>query len=333
MGQRANLIVVRNGSYQLYYSHWCANTLPRDLFWGPEETLAFMESQQPVEEWLDDRWAEGGAIMDIDHKVLLWYGGEDIMYDVHLRRQLFALMQTLWSGWELRWAKAGIVDMAKYLNYPLEHVRSVEYAADLTSVIEPEPKGGFIRMISSIVFPDGELRIFPLSGTFDEYVLAGPSSLIQALHPTLGQRQLQVAEWSEEFPDQGFHLDTRRRTLDIWYAGADSDIIAQMRTCWPDWTVTDLADQYEVQSVLTDNAVMFTPTPQSKLITQLQSILLYSASSSPVDSIKLISDYFEKEGKKVEVNPRALIDHPQEVALTTREEKWEFALSQAGRSN
>lgn len=330
MGQRANLIVVRNGSYQLYYSHWCANTLSRDLFWGPEETLSFIEGQQPAEGWLDDRWAEGGVIMDIDHKVLLWYGGEDIMYDVPLRRQLFTLMQPLWSGWELRWAKAGIVDMATYLNYPLENVRSVEYTADFTSVIEPEPTGGFIRMIASIVFPDGELRIFPLCGTFDEYVLAGPSSFIQALSPASG---LQVAEWSEEFPDQGFHLDTRRRTLDIWYAGADSDIITHVRKCWPDWTVTDLADQYEVQSVLTENAVIFSPQPQSKLISQLQDMLLYSASSSPADSIKLIADYFEQEGKKVEVNPRALIDHPQEVALMTREEKWEFALSQAGLFN
>ncbi|NGP59181.1 hypothetical protein FLT15_12690 [Paenibacillus thiaminolyticus] len=194
MGQRANLIVVRNGSYQMYYTHWCANTLPRDLFWGPEEALAFIESQQLTEEWLDDRWAEGGVIIDLDQNVLLWYGGEDIMYDVPLRRQLFALMQPFWSGWELRWAKAGIVGMANYLNYPLEHVRSVEYAADLPAIIEPDSKGGFIRIIASIVFPDGELRIFPLSGTFDEYALAGPSSLIQALHPALGQRELQVAE-------------------------------------------------------------------------------------------------------------------------------------------
>jgi hypothetical protein len=103
--------------------------------------------------------------------------------------------------------------------------------------------------------------------------------------------------------------------------------------CWPEWIVTDLADQYEVQSILTDNAVMFTPAPLIKLISQLQNMLLYTASSSPVDSIKLISDYFEKEGKNVEANPRALIDSPQEVALTTREEKWMFALSQARQSN
>lgn len=81
----------------------------------------------------------------------------------------------------------------------------------MPAIIEPEPRGGFIRIIASIVLPDGELRIFPLSGTFDEYALAGPSSLIRALHPALGQRELQVAEWSEEFPDQGFHMDTRRR--------------------------------------------------------------------------------------------------------------------------
>ncbi|WP_019420741.1 WD40 repeat domain-containing protein [Paenibacillus sp. OSY-SE] len=329
MGQRANLILVRNGSYELYYSHWCANTLPRDLFWGPEETLSFIEGQQPAEGWLDDRWAEGGVIMDMDHQVLLWYGGEDIMYDIPLRRQLFALMQPLWSGWELRWAKAGIVDMAMYLHYPLEHVRSLEYTTELISLIEPEPKDGFIRIIASIVFPNGELRIFPLSGTFDEYLLAGPSSFIQAISPASGQPELRVAEWSEDFPDQGFHLDTRRRSLDIWYAGDDSDIITHVKKCWPDWTVTDLADQYEVQSVLTGNAVIFSPQSQSKLISQLQEMLLYSASSSPVDSIKLFADYHEKAGREVEVNPLALIDHPQGVAFNTREDKFKFALSQA----
>lgn len=327
MGQRANLILVRNGTYELYYSHWCANTLSSDLFWGPEETLSFIEGQQPTEEWLDDRWAEGGVIMDIDQKLLLWYGGEDIMYDIPLKRQLFALMQPLWIGWELRWAKAGIVDMAIYLNYPLEQVRSVEYTAELTSLIEPEPKGGFIRTIASIVFPNGDLRIFPLSETFDECLLAGPS-FIESISPASGQQELRVAEWSEDFPDQGFHLDTRLRTLDIWYAGDESDIITHVGKCWPDWTVTDLADHYEVQSGLTGNAVIFSPPPKSELISQLRKMLLRNASSSPVESIKLFVDYNENAGRKVEVNPLAKIDHPQEIALAAREAKFEFALLQ-----
>lgn len=68
MGQRANLILVEAGKYQLFYSHWCANTLPRDLFWGPDHAQAFIRIQRPVGDsgWLDDVWAEGGAILDID---------------------------------------------------------------------------------------------------------------------------------------------------------------------------------------------------------------------------------------------------------------------------
>ena len=86
MGQRANLILVEKGKYQLFYSHWCANTLPRDLFWGPDHAQAFIRIQRPVGDsgWLDDVWAEGGAILDIDRKCLLLYGGEDILYDVPL---------------------------------------------------------------------------------------------------------------------------------------------------------------------------------------------------------------------------------------------------------
>lgn len=327
MGQRANLILVRDGEYKLYYSHWCANTLDCDLFWGPEETQAFIERQEPTEEWLDDRWSEGGVIMDFDQKILLWYGGEDIMYDIPLRRKLFALMQPLWNGWELRWANAGIVDMAKYLNFPLDQVRTVEYSTKLETSIRPQPIGGFIRTIASIVLPNGELRIFPLHEDFHKCLLKGPS-VIQLFDLEWGQKELRVAEWCEDFPDQGFHLDTRLKTLDIWYAGADADIISHVKKCWPDWKVTDLADQYEVQSRLTGNAVIFEEKPKAVLNLELKKMLLSTSTSSSAETIKFITIYYESLGKKVEVNPHALIDHPQEMPLNTREAKFEYALSQ-----
>lgn len=66
MGQRANLIIVEYGKYELFYSHWAANTLTRDLFWSPEFATAFVQMQRQVDEsgWLDDVWAEGGAVID-----------------------------------------------------------------------------------------------------------------------------------------------------------------------------------------------------------------------------------------------------------------------------
>ena len=66
MGHRANLIVVQYGKYELFYSHWAANTLTHDLFWSPEFATAFIRMQRKVDEsyWLDEVWAEGGAVAD-----------------------------------------------------------------------------------------------------------------------------------------------------------------------------------------------------------------------------------------------------------------------------
>lgn len=50
MGQRPNLILVEGREYRLFYSHWCANTLPRDLFWGPEHAAAFIRIQRAVDD-------------------------------------------------------------------------------------------------------------------------------------------------------------------------------------------------------------------------------------------------------------------------------------------
>ena len=96
MGHRANLIVVRAGGYDLYYSHWAANTLPRDLFWGPAHALAFARAQRPADDWLDDVWAEGGAVIDPGARVLRLFGGEDLASDVPLRRLYLRLLAAVY---------------------------------------------------------------------------------------------------------------------------------------------------------------------------------------------------------------------------------------------
>jgi hypothetical protein len=54
MGQRANYVLVEeSGRWSLFYSHWAANTIDRDLFWGPDHAIAFVRAQRPTTEWLD----------------------------------------------------------------------------------------------------------------------------------------------------------------------------------------------------------------------------------------------------------------------------------------
>src|SRR5438874_1905161 len=118
MGQRANLVVVRNGAWKLFYDHWCANRLDTELFWGPGLATQFIEQRAALEDrndWLDEVWAEGAAIVDHDHQTLLWYGGEDILYDIPRRRVLLEMMQSQWPAWMIRWAAGGIAEIGAYV--------------------------------------------------------------------------------------------------------------------------------------------------------------------------------------------------------------------------
>ena len=49
---------------RLFYSHWAAKNVETDLFWGAEQAERFILAQTPCQEWLDDVWCEGGAVLD-----------------------------------------------------------------------------------------------------------------------------------------------------------------------------------------------------------------------------------------------------------------------------
>ncbi|HJW92891.1 MAG TPA: hypothetical protein VJ901_04675 [Thermoanaerobaculia bacterium] len=119
MGQRANLIVIEHGQRTVYYDHWCANRLDDELFWGPEEALHFIRQREPAGDggWLDEVWCEGAALLDLDRRDLLFFGGEDVLYDVRLRRVHLDLLRRQWDGWTVRWAPEGLMTVPAHSTY------------------------------------------------------------------------------------------------------------------------------------------------------------------------------------------------------------------------
>ncbi|MDB5311507.1 MAG: hypothetical protein JWO38_5709 [Gemmataceae bacterium] len=167
----------RGGGYDLYYSRWAANTLPRDLFWGPAHALAFARAQRPAGDdgWLDDVWAEGGAVIDPVAGGLRLYGGEDLAYDVPLRRLFLALLAAVWDGWDVGWAHEGIAALADYVGHPRDRVLTDSSDEARPPDLSPPAERDWVDLVGSVRLADAAVRLFPLTGDAPDHLLTGPA--------------------------------------------------------------------------------------------------------------------------------------------------------------
>lgn len=326
MGHRANLVIVENGDYTLYYSHWCANRLEQHLFWGPEPALQFMRMQDQVDRsrWLNTVWAEGGAVLDRDHHVLLFFGGEDVRYDIPLRRAFLDMMRRVWSGWEIRWAYEGIADIAEYAGHSRTDLIVERERFGLPSLKAPPAEWNWIDTAGSMRRTDGSIALYPLGGEVENYLAEGPR-LVEQLGEAKGRDDLSLDDMME-FPCGGFHIDVAKRTVDFWGAKMPPRIAQEITTAWSDWKVHWHQDHFESQLELTAPYLTFPCRSEASLKERLRATLLADSNSSPVDWLRDIVKTKEDAGHDVEVNPSALHDERLEMSRATRERILAIAL-------
>jgi hypothetical protein len=293
MGHRANLIVVREGRYDLRSSHWAANTLPRDLFWGPQHAIAFTEAQPAAgTDWLDDVWAEGGSVIDTDRHVFRLFGGEDLQYNVPLRRLYLALLGVIWQGWSVGWADEGIADLADLVGYPRELLLCREHDGIPAPDLRPPDELDRVDFVGSV---------------------------------RLGDR-------TSTFLNGGFHLDLRSNSLNYWTAGDQPGVSARIAARWPEWSVTWLRDRYEDQLAACGGLLSFPDRTPDALFADLRSMLLREPGVSPTETVLWFAERERAAGKVVEINTHALRDDRVELPLVTRTEILHRASVQLGFS-
>lgn len=331
MGQRANLVVVHDGAWQLYYSHWRANTLDKDLFWGPAYAAAFIRSQRPCEptEWLDEVWAEGGAVLDLDRRVILFYGGEDVLYELPRRQIHLAIMRRVWEGWEIRWAHEGIVDIAEYVGVPRAQVLCRNSEPTAAAELRPPDDLSWTTIVGSVRLHDGLLRLYPLSGELVNYLSTGPSLLALATQQA-GRGRLALQDLTEEFPQGGFDINETDRTIDFWTTNDTPDALSRVVTHWPGWQVRWHRDDFRVQLVATGGSLTFPVVRHSAIVRQLREALLSDRNQCAVEGFLGMIDALKGNDIHVsEVNPNALRDARIEVPLLDRHAVFEDALQRA----
>jgi hypothetical protein len=260
LGNRANYVIVENGQAQIFFSRWGALTIPSVLLSGPEGTLEYICQLTPDESLLNNVWAEGGVLVNVDtHRALFW-GGNSIAEHPYLRRPLLTALSLLWPGWSIDWALFGVADLARSIGWEVSQVLDNQFAQTaflagneavvtetqlLESLHAKDPK-----TILSIRRNTGEVKDYLL--ILEEFFDGDPqtfyqlATLYQAL--SLGPRLLNLLpiestsfppkEGSKQEPHQGAYVDEEMQTIWIWENETlDSRYLEAVARRWPGWQV------------------------------------------------------------------------------------------------
>jgi hypothetical protein len=293
-------VVVQGGERVLHYSHWAAASLARDLFWGPEHALRFARRQQRLDQWLDERWCEGGAVLDADARSLVLFGGPEVDYDVELRAVYLELLAAAWSGWRVGWAHEGIADLAR--------AAGVDSAVVRVEELDPRPApaqpGRWTETVATVGDARGDVRVYALATPTANVLASGPALLDQLAHlePT---RPLPL----DEIPPGGVHLVPHERRLWFWLTHRAMEAQERVRRAWPGWDVVWLRDRYPEHEELARPVLRFPARPDPELVALLERILLADQSDpvrGAVSTARLLAD----EGRDVQMSP-AVFAHEQ----------------------
>lgn len=311
MGQRANLIVVEKNEYTLYYDHWAANSLDSYLFWGPERAVAFFRDHEKsgVEYWLDTVWCEGGAVIDLDLKVLLFFGGEDIYYDILLRNTYLKLMRSMWPGYLIKWASNGVLDLARYVGYndvqQLEEKISIDKDFRWDWYFKEENEKDLEGVLS--VYDGKNQAIHSVYGydAGEELLFAGPE-IVEAIkcfsgHTTYLFPDLSTAE-HPDFAKMGIHLDSVQKKVSFWLTKPLSVSMEQLQQLWSGWTVVNLLDDYKKHELLTGQQLTYLSCDEQKLVDRIRELVCIPYRDERKSTDTLIAT-LEETGKRLQVNP------------------------------
>ncbi|MEM7331634.1 MAG: hypothetical protein AAF490_06055 [Chloroflexota bacterium] len=310
MGQRANLVIFENQNWQLYYDHWCANRLDIELFWGPDIAKNFIQQRQPLDSknsWLNSVWCEGGCIIDFDIKLLLWFGGIDILYSIPLRRAYLALQQEQWEGWIIQWANNGIIDLGAYLEVPALNFVSKYHEPDQSEHFYINQNYPADNNLLLTVQEKGRSQAAQISGNEEGLELG-----IHQLETLLSFPRSNELKWiGDEFPVKGIHLDLDHQTLYFWIATYPvTEIDKTISQAWYGWNYVNLDGKFEKQINLAKTAVISLP--------------LYKVNTHQLNIIQRIRLNLNKQASNPAQNLLDKMDENTQLNLATFESRGSF---------
>jgi hypothetical protein len=141
MGNRANFVVIKDGSATAFYDQWAALGCTHDFSCGVEQAVAALKEYTETTELMNWAFAEAGYLIDFDSRLAIAFGvphgAEDLFDDededpdfedlkaaedpsvakLHEGDHLGFLegIAGCWKGWRLTWDDRGVDAFAEHL--------------------------------------------------------------------------------------------------------------------------------------------------------------------------------------------------------------------------
>jgi hypothetical protein len=346
MGHRATFAIREDGEIELFYSHWGALSVPRDIFWGPEAAEEYIRANQESDGWLDDVWGEGGVGLNKDERLMSWFGGETLGYGRH--RELFQeLISALWAeeGWTVR-AVEGMPDIAESVGVD----RSVALADPVEPwAVQPEELGeqwkdaqtksyfGLVTLLQE----DGTPETMVIDCGISPFLAAG-SDVLEHLEqlPRVAEvleyhETRPPEEWEEEagrrapvtnYLNSGAVIDLSGRRITYFGAATSAYDLEYFSDAWGGWTITrhdeGLRGHFRRAGLETpeaflqpqwwggDESVEPEELTEDDLLSEIAQTLLEER-SDPVEFMRRVTESLQAENdEEVWVNPDAMVSPP-----------------------
>jgi hypothetical protein len=286
MGARVNYVLIEGEVISVYYSKWGAQSVPTVVIDGPEATLAYIRDEGPTTESLmDDIWAEGGILLDMDRHALLFFGGENIMFSPPWQRIFLRMVRHVWQGWSIAWAGRGIIDLASYPGVaeflridPSSLIKRNERVIDQpfaeAKIRNPHEKPWAYTVIT-VTWEDGRVCDYTFDSALDGYLLLGPG-LLDVLRERETDNLPREEPDDDSLPREGTYIDTVSQAMWVWHYrpvySAKPERIAQI---WSGWNVNEHFEGLGRQVALSGRSPALVAAPYEQVEAELVGDLMH----------------------------------------------------------
>jgi hypothetical protein len=311
MGNRANIVIVKDRDWQLYYAHWAGGRILDALIGGPELALRYAQSlrQSPKDEWVTPLWADGGALVDLDRRRVLFFG-ESLMIEMPERRGLMRVLSAVWPDYAIGWAYDGTAELASYVGAELRANTS-----DMRPGLRLNQDRNALCHLVSVVDAAGQLRMWPVYWDLSQ-AWHGPA-VIRKL-PGRGVRSLKLGK----IPEGGLHIDVSGKTVGVWQTADSMGIFQALPELWSGWHTECWEDRFEEQALRCKDALRLPALDLvagvDSALSRIRSRVFESFADSPAGQIAKIADLLAPTKPGLVVSADAFGD----AGVRPREAEW-----------